>query len=80
MIDDIALARRLQALNSGPLSMRVAEALNTNEYGPGAVPLRHDRDIVIGPLTFRYGGGPKRNRWYLVPVTVADLEREESNT
>lgn len=56
------------------LASHIRDALNGNEHWPSRVDIPHDQDVQVGPLTFRYGGGPHRDRWYLVetPHVCAD--------
>jgi hypothetical protein len=48
------------------LAIKIVDALNGNEYWSSHVDIPRTEDIHVGPLTFRYGGGPKRDRWYWV--------------
>lgn len=47
------------------LASKIVEALNGNPHWPSSVDIPTDEDIHIGPLVFRYGGGPQRDRWYV---------------
>jgi hypothetical protein len=65
------------------LASKIVEALNGNDHWPARVEIPHDQDIHVGPITFRFGGGPKRDRWYvaedprLTPREVEELRRDE---
>lgn len=48
------------------LAHKIVEALNGNPDWPYPVDVPTDRDIHVGPLVFRYGGGPRRDRWYIL--------------
>lgn len=47
------------------LASKINEALNGNMHWPSRVEVPTTEDIHVGPLTFRFGGGPKRDRWYI---------------
>lgn len=48
------------------LGSKIVEALNGNMHWPSRVEVPTDEDVHVGPLTFRFGGGPRRDRWYIV--------------
>ncbi|MFF9076328.1 hypothetical protein ACF1A9_29150 [Streptomyces sp. NPDC014872] len=48
------------------LGSKIVEALNGNDYWPTRVDIPRDQDVVVGPLVFRFGGGPKHDRWYIL--------------
>lgn len=57
------------------LASTIMDALNSNIYAPCPVDIPTDQDLQVGPLTFRYGGGPKQDRWYSVePVHPCDID------
>ena len=47
------------------LASKIEEALNGNMHWPSRIEVPTTEDIHVGPLVFRYGGGYKRDRWYI---------------
>jgi hypothetical protein len=47
------------------LAFKIQEILNANPGHPHPVDVPTDQDIHVGPVVLRYGGGPKRDRWYV---------------
>ncbi|GAA1979374.1 hypothetical protein [Kitasatospora viridis] len=47
------------------LAIKIVEALNGNLHWASYVDVPTDQDIHVGPLVFRFGGGPHRDRWYI---------------
>lgn len=58
------------------LAWKIIDALDGNEHWPSHVPIPHDQDIRIGPLVFRYGTGPRRDRWYAITAEQADTDTD----
>lgn len=58
------------------LSSKIIDALNGNECWPSRVGIPHDQDIRVGPLVFRYGSGPHRDRWYVITAEQADTDTD----
>lgn len=56
------------------LANAIRDALTSNPDCPYPVAVPTNDDIHVGPLVFRYGGGPKKNRWYI----LRDPHRDEN--
>lgn len=54
------------------LASKIIEVLDGNEHWPSRVDVPHDTDVRVGPLVFRYGCGPHRDRWYVITAEQAD--------
>lgn len=55
---------------------KIIDALNGNEYWPSRIAIPHDTDIRVGPVVFRYGSGPHRDRWYVITAEQADTDTD----
>ncbi len=55
----------MPAPHNSELAHKIAEALNGNLHWPSRVAVPTDQPIHVGPLVFRFGGGPHRDRWYV---------------
>ncbi|MFC9591549.1 hypothetical protein ACFTUC_17385 [Streptomyces sp. NPDC056944] len=45
---------------------KILDALNNTNRGSRKVEIPIDEDLIIGPVVFRFGFGPQRDRWALV--------------